>query len=161
MPSESDRPIEKLMRDYAADRKSAAKPDEFEIHPITRNALKVEVVKVYGRHLPGENRPAVRTPFWPKLAWAGGGIFALALLILLVLPTEPAGDTDELAFVKRDQVEMASSVEKSAELKTELSNEDVLADSRHASEPGGSAGVYQFYAVKPSAAIPAFLGKRM
>lgn len=103
MPSESDRPVEKLMRDYSAARKAAAAPDEFKLHPVTRNALKVELVKEYGRRLPGgESRPSVRAAFWPKLAMAGGGLFVVGLLIVFTFSSKPQPDGDVLVIAKHE-----------------------------------------------------------
>ncbi|GEM_PF-2239728 len=153
MPSESDRPIEKLMRDYVAGRKTAASPDDFKLHPITRNALKVEVVKVYGRRLPGENRVSGRSSFWPKLAWSGGGIFVLALLIVLLLLSGPTDETETLSFARNESVSLPRS-EPGAELSSAQDRFGGFTDALppSAAAPGaGDADVFQFYAVTPPA----------
>ena len=87
MPSESDSPIERQLRDYAERRRSTASEDQFKIHPVTRNSLKVEIVKKYGRRLPGQEKERSGwSVFWPKLAFAGAG---LAILIVALNVFQP------------------------------------------------------------------------
>lgn len=108
MPSETDQPIERELREYAARRRAVAGDDAFALHPVTRNALQVEVRREFGR--PGQ--PARRQSWlawWPRLAFAGGTLAVVVLVAVMVLPrgdearvgdlakAEPAASVPELA----------------------------------------------------------------
>ena len=87
MPPEPDSPIERQLRDYAERRRSAASEDQFKIHPVTRNSLKVEIVRQYGRRLPGqEAEKSGWSWFWPKLAFAGTGLVILVVALIVFQP---------------------------------------------------------------------------
>ena len=93
MPSESDRPIEKQLREQAERRRAAVGKDTFALHPVTRNALQVEVEREFGRQArSGERRPGWFS-WWPRLAFAGG---ALAVITLLAVMWSPPGSKSEV-----------------------------------------------------------------
>ena len=117
MPSETDQPIEKELREYAARRRAVAGDDAFALHPVTRNALQVEVRREFGR--PGQpGRRQGWLAWWPRLAFAGGTLAVVALVAVMVLPrgqesqvgdlakAEPAANVPELAAV--DSAELKS-----------------------------------------------------
>jgi hypothetical protein len=118
MPSENDRPIEKELREYAARRRAGAGDDAFALHPVTRNALQVEVRREFGR--PGQSgRRQGWLAWWPRLAFAGGTLAVVALVAVLVLPRGEESQVGDLA-----KAEPASSVPElatadSAEFKAE------------------------------------------
>lgn len=150
------------MRDYAAERKTAASPDEFKLHAITRNALKVEVVKVYGRRLPGGTAPSFWSTFWPRLAWAGGGVFVLVLVVSLILLSEPGGNDDQRTLVRNDQVTVVSAANEKTAPPAPRGEQDSFASEPMAVDllagRGSSmnSGLYQFHTVpQPRPAIPA------
>jgi len=96
MPSESDRPIEKQLRDYAARRRDAAGKDAFALHPVTRNALQVEVEREFGRQarFGGPHRSWLNA-WWPRLALGGGALAVMTLLAITLIPRggqDPMGD---------------------------------------------------------------------
>lgn len=96
MPSESDRPIEKQLRDYAERRRDAAGKDAFALHPVTRNALQVEVEREFGRQARfGGPQRSWLTAWWPRLALAGAGLAVVTLLAITLVPRggqDPMGD---------------------------------------------------------------------
>lgn len=96
MPSESDRPIEKQLRDYAARRRDAAGKDAFALHPVTRNALQVEVEREFGRQARfGGPQRSWLTAWWPRLALGGGALAVVTLLAITFIPRggqDPMGD---------------------------------------------------------------------
>lgn len=117
MPSETDQPIERELREYAARRRAVAGDDAFVLHPVTRNALQVEVRREFGR--PGQpGRRQGWLAWWPRLALAGGTLAVVALVAVMVLPrgqesqvgdlakAEPAANVPELAAA--DSAELKS-----------------------------------------------------
>ncbi len=93
MPSESDRPIEKQLREQAERRRAAVGKDTFALHPVTRNSLQVEVEREFGKQArSGERRPGWFS-WWPRLAFAGG---ALAVMTLFAVMWSPPGSKSEV-----------------------------------------------------------------
>ncbi len=109
MPSESDRPIEKQLRDYAAGRRDAAGKDAFALHPVTRNALQVEVEREFGRQARiGGSQRSWLTAWWPRLSLAGAGLAVVTLLAITLIPRggqDPVGD-----LAKADKVSEPAAV---------------------------------------------------
>jgi hypothetical protein len=96
MPSETDQPIEKELREYAARRRAVAGDDAFALHPVTRIALQVEVRREFGR--PGQSRRRQGwLAWWPRLAFAGGTLAVVALVAVLVLPRSEESQVGHLA----------------------------------------------------------------
>ncbi len=96
MSSETDQPIEKELREYAARRRAVAGDDAFALHPVTRNALQVEVRREFGR--PGQSaRRQGWLAWWPRLAFAGGTLAVGALVAVLVLPRSEESQVGDLA----------------------------------------------------------------
>lgn len=101
MPAESERPIEKQLRDYAASRRDAAGKDAFALHPVTRNALQVEVEREFGRQgRTGGTRPGWLMGWWPRLALGGGALAAVSLLAIVLIPRQEQRDVGDLAKVE-------------------------------------------------------------
>lgn len=94
MPSESDRPIEKQLREYATNRRASADKDAFALHPVTRNVLQVEVEREFGRRA-RERRAGLGWFDWaPQLIW-GGAVVAVLVLVFTVV-WWPAGSKNEV-----------------------------------------------------------------
>lgn len=101
MPSESDKPIEKQLRDFAARRRDAAGKDAFALHPVTRNALQVEVEREFGRQARfGGPQRSWLTAWWPRLALGGGALVVVAVLAITLVPRGEKGAVGDLAKVE-------------------------------------------------------------
>lgn len=90
---ESERPIEKLLR-QTAHRRQAQAGERFELHPADRRALQAEVA----RHYPA---PPARTAgwpswlqVWPRLVWAVGLLVVLGIIVWGLLPDRSPQDAD-------------------------------------------------------------------
>src|SRR3954462_14497704 len=83
---EPERPIEKLLRDWAKRRREDTKAP-IEMHPATRRMLQGEAARKFGQTArPARSLSAWVTAFWPRIAW-GLGVFAvLAVAAWLILP---------------------------------------------------------------------------
>src|SRR6059036_1537709 len=77
---ESERPIEKALRDCAQKRRDQAGPPP-ELHPATRKLLQAEVARKY----PAAQRSAAAAPAWWKGFWPRFAIGAAALAIAAIL----------------------------------------------------------------------------
>lgn len=120
MPSESDQPIEKELRDYAARRRAVAGDDAFALHPVTRNALQVEVRRAFGR--PGQpGRRHGWLAWWPRLAFTGGTLAVVALVGVMVLPRGEKPQVGDLAKVEPAESALELGAIDSAEFKAEPS----------------------------------------
>ena len=87
MANEQERPIEKLLREAARQRRDQAR-EPFALHPATRRLLQGEVSRQYGGSQAQRRSPADRlTRWWPRLAWAGATLAVLGTVVWLVLPS--------------------------------------------------------------------------
>ena len=85
---DSERPIEKLLRD--AGRKRASERN-VELHPATRRMLQAEVVREFGK--PGSESRSASPPdslsrWWLRLGWSFGVLLGVAAAALLMIPRE-------------------------------------------------------------------------
>ena len=95
---EPERPIEKLLRDWAKRRREETKAPP-ELHPATRRMLQGEVARKFSQTArPSRSFSAWLIAFWPRVAW-GLGVFAvLAVAVWLVMPPLGGGsNTTRLA----------------------------------------------------------------
>ncbi len=156
MPSESDRPIEKQLREYAAQRRARAGKDAFALHPVTRNALQVEVEREFGRPVrKREGRRHWLAEWWPRLALAGGSLAVVTLLAVTLIPW--GGDPNVGNLAKAESADKSlppaptlaaggkRDVEPSPELKRANESMAVAADSL---APDGQRQEFQFAARK-------------
>src|SRR5262250_532014 len=98
---EPERPIEKLLRDYAKKRRDEA-GDSLEMHPATRRMLQGEVTRELAR---GQKRSASArrsTQPWAVFAGALGILVLLGVAVALLLPEGPASGTRTTSFAERD-----------------------------------------------------------
>src|SRR5262245_6297077 len=98
---EPERPIEKLLRDYAKKRRGEAGAS-FEMHPATRRLLQGEVARELTR---GQKSPApARRRFQPWVVFAGalGILVVLGVAVALLLP-EFGPSSGNPSFAERDQ----------------------------------------------------------
>jgi hypothetical protein len=141
-----ERPIEKLLRDFARER-----GEEFgapaKLHPATRRLLKAEAAKQFSRAkrnvAPGLGFFA---RFWPRMAWGLGGCAVLTLVLLVFSPgrrphEKPVGSLAKNQALPRAELRMEapapatlstsrSAVETAPGQKTQsLANENRAADS--------------------------------
>lgn len=89
MASDPERPIEKLLRDCADQRRQKAGPP-LELHPATRRLFQGEIERQFGR--PTSQAFSARDwlrRFWPRVAFAVAGAAALVALIGVLVPTHP------------------------------------------------------------------------
>src|SRR5258707_7336984 len=108
MPSEPDKPIEQVLKNYAEKRRQDAGAP-LEMHPATRKLLQGEVA--------GQRRPAgdgngsflnLLMTFWPRFAFAGSAVALLTVVIWLSLPkSEP---TRQMARAPEKSAEPAESL---------------------------------------------------
>lgn len=158
MSSEPDSQIERQLRGYAERRRRAAKDEEFKLHPVTRNSLKVEIVRQYGRRLPGaREEKSIWSQLWPRLAVTGGGVFILIVAFLIFRPASQKSTDREIAFA--EGIDVPNSTPSSArEEATPLADSGPvpaqpgeIQTSKAAPRPSTEL-VYQFYAVASAGA---------
>ena len=101
MPSETDRPIEKQLREQAARRLGAAGKGAFSLHPVTRNALQVEVEREFGKAARNGNQQTGWLAWWPKFALAGGALTLVAALGLILLRPGKEREVGQLAMKEK------------------------------------------------------------
>src|SRR5256885_17241044 len=83
---EPERPIEKMLREWAKKRRQDADSPP-ELHPATRRMLQSEVARKFGKNEPRtEKPPGWLISFWPRIAWALGVFAVLAVAAWLLLP---------------------------------------------------------------------------
>lgn len=104
MPSESDRPIEKQLREYATNRRAAADKDAFALHPVTRNVLQVEVEREFGRRARARRAGLGWFDWAPQLIW-GGAVVAVLVVVFAVVwwPAGSKNEVGDLASIKNAQ----------------------------------------------------------
>ena len=86
MPNEPERPVEKLLRDYAERRRGEAEHD-FELHPASRRLLQDEVARVHaGKEQKEGWFPGSWVRLWPTLGYGLATMAALGLVVKLMLP---------------------------------------------------------------------------
>jgi hypothetical protein len=79
MSLEPEKPIEKLLRDCAKERRERA-GDSWELHPVNRRLLQEEVARKFA----ASDKPAPRLrPKWMVLPWWIGAMSGIALLMIL------------------------------------------------------------------------------
>lgn len=101
MPSESDRPIEKQLREYATNRRAAAEKDAFALHPVTRNVLQVEVEREFGRRARERQARLGWFDWAPNIIW-GGAVMAVLVLVFTIVwwPGGTKNEVGDLASAK-------------------------------------------------------------
>lgn len=104
MPSEPDSPIEKQLREQTARRLSEAGKGAFALHPVTRNALQVEVEREFGKAARNGDQRTGWLAWWPKFALAGGALAVLAILAVAVLPSGKDKEVEQLAMKEKAEV---------------------------------------------------------
>ena len=97
---EPERPIEKLLRDYAKKRRDEAGAP-FEMHPATRRMLQAEVARELARGQ--KSSESVRRRFQPWIVFAGalGILVVLGVAVALLLPEGPS--SSNASFAELDQ----------------------------------------------------------
>ena len=110
---DSERPIEKLLRQAAQARRAQGGAPQ-EVHPATRRLLQGEVARKFAAGNAGASAPE-RRPFFdlfmPRLAWGAAVIVGLGLAASLMLPrNNPA--RQEMFFAKNDRVAMVANESK-------------------------------------------------
>ncbi len=168
MPSESDRPIEKQLREQAERRRAAVGKDTFALHPVTRNALQVEVEREFGKQArSGERRPGWYS-WWPRLALAGGALAVMTLFAVMWLPSGSKSKVGDLALadqsVNAEAPEPAPSPANmsAAQAKVESLGKDALLTNRPAAPVVALDRRQEFlFAARPTqAAAPVAAGSR-
>ncbi|HVV71396.1 MAG TPA: hypothetical protein VHI52_07845 [Verrucomicrobiae bacterium] len=102
MVPDPERPIEKLLRDYAERRRQECR-SPLELHPVDRKILQGEVAQVYG----GAGQEPRRSVLWFLRPRRGLGVAAAALALVLMvgvlIRTETGRDRPAQQFAKRDE----------------------------------------------------------
>ena len=104
MPPETDRPIEKQLREQAARRLGAAGKGAFSLHPVTRNALQVEVEREFVKAARNGNQQTGWLAWWPKFALAGGALTLVAALGLIILRPGKEREVGPLAMKEKANI---------------------------------------------------------
>ena len=100
MASESERPIEKLLRTWANKRRGDAGAP-LELHPVNRRQLQEEVARRLGTST-GKSSGWLAN-LWPRLAWSAGGLALVALAVFLLAPALfPAKSKSHFAVADKD-----------------------------------------------------------
>ena len=86
MSGEPERPIEKLLRACAKERREQGKGAPFELHPATRRLLQGEVARRYVRRQAGQAGTGWRLLLRPRLVWAAGVLIVVGVLAAAIVP---------------------------------------------------------------------------
>ena len=94
---EPDRPIEKLLRDWAKKRREET-PADFDLHPADRRLLQNQIAEQFGQqHAPGRSLFGWLTQIWPRIT-IGAGAFAALVLLALVFWSSPHKERSQAMF---------------------------------------------------------------
>src|SRR5215471_16496198 len=107
---EPERPIEKLLRDWANKRRRDTDPPP-ELHPATRRLLQGEVARKFGADQ-RQTRTSWFAAFWPRFAWALGVFAVLATAVWLVAP--PFGERNRRGMLAKSDSGAAREFSKEA-----------------------------------------------
>ena len=103
MANEPERPIEKLLRAAAKERRDEAGAP-FELHPADRRLLQGEVARKFAQRLRATRSFAdILGPWWPRFAWGIALLAVLGVAIWVLLPV-PGGDHPAASLAKNEPV---------------------------------------------------------
>jgi hypothetical protein len=109
MADTPDNQIEKLLKDYAQQRREAAGTPE--LHPATRRILQDEVRQQFGRPVAPAPSRSWAGRFWPRFALTSGALGVLVLMAFLLIPHGDQTKRMTLAKLEKDK-NQATAVQK-------------------------------------------------
>jgi hypothetical protein len=98
--SELERPIEKLLRASAEERRRQA-GGPFELHPATRRLLQGEVARQYRHPAPATAPQRQWFQFWPRLAWSLGTFLVLGMAAFITWQSHQSAREDQMSVADR------------------------------------------------------------
>ena len=98
--SELERPIEKLLRASAEERRRKA-GGPFELHPATHRLLQGEVARQYRHPAPATAPQRQWFQFWPRLAWSLGTFLVLGMAAFITWQSHQSAREDQLSVADR------------------------------------------------------------